>query len=67
MKHWFSKILWIISILILSKTALAGADLMDIFHDALANDPTFKAAQATYLANQENVPIARAALLPIWF
>jgi outer membrane protein len=43
----------------------AGAeDLMQIYHDAVANDPTLASARATWLATQENVPQARANLLP---
>jgi outer membrane protein len=53
----------LISIVLLPSAALA-ADLMQIYRQALASDPTFKAAQAQYYATQENVPINRAALLP---
>jgi len=43
----------------------AGAEsLLDVYQQALANDPQFKQAQADWLAAQENLPIARAALLP---
>ena len=41
-----------------------AADLMDIYHQALENDPTFKAAYSTYMSNAEAIPQALAALLP---
>jgi len=39
-------------------------DLITIYYQALANDPTFKQAHAEWLAEQELVPVAKAALLP---
>src|SRR5512137_2852094 len=42
----------------------AGEDLMQIYREAQLNDPTIAAAKATWQATQENVPIARAPLLP---
>ncbi len=41
-----------------------ATDLMDVYQQALANDPIFKNAYDTYMANAEAVPQARAALLP---
>jgi outer membrane protein len=41
-----------------------ASDLLDIYHHALENDPTFKAAYSTFMSNSEAVPQARAALLP---
>ncbi len=41
-----------------------AADLMDVYHQALENDPLFKAAYSTFMANTEALPQARAALLP---
>jgi outer membrane protein len=41
-----------------------AANLIDAYCQALNCDPTFKAAQANLLANKENIPINRAALLP---
>lgn len=38
--------------------------LLQLYRDALANDPTYAAARAQYQANQEAVPQARAGLLP---
>jgi outer membrane protein len=45
-------------------SAAAAEDLVQIYRDAIANDPTLASAQATWLATQENVPQARAGLLP---
>lgn len=46
-------------------TTLAQAtDLVDVYHQALENDPTFKAAYSTFMSNTELIPQARAALLP---
>lgn len=41
-----------------------ATDLMDVYRQALDNDPTFKAAYSTFMANSEAVPQALAALLP---
>jgi outer membrane protein len=40
------------------------ADLMDIYKQALENDPAFKQAYSTYMSNKEAVPQALSALLP---
>jgi len=42
----------------------AADDLLQIYRDALANDPVLGSARATWAATQENVPQARAGLLP---
>src|SRR5215831_5795615 len=39
-------------------------DLIQIYRDAVANDPTLASARATWEATQEVVPQARAGLLP---
>ncbi|MDP3561424.1 MAG: TolC family outer membrane protein [Legionellaceae bacterium] len=41
-----------------------SADLMDVYHQSLDNDPTFKAAYSNFLAQSEQLPQAWAALLP---
>lgn len=41
-----------------------ASDLMDIYKDALENDPIFKEAYSTYMSSREAVPQARAALYP---
>jgi outer membrane protein len=50
-------------------TALAavpvhGADLIQVYQDALANDAELRAAEANYRATLEAQPLARSALLP---
>jgi len=42
----------------------AAEDLLQIYGDALANDPTLASVRASWLATQEAVPQARAGLLP---
>jgi outer membrane protein len=42
----------------------SGEDLVQIYRDALASDPTLAAARSTYTATQELLPQARSALLP---
>jgi outer membrane protein len=42
----------------------AGEDLIQIYREALANDPVLASARATWTATQEAVPQARAGLLP---
>jgi outer membrane protein len=42
----------------------AAEDLIQIYRDAVANDPTLAAARATWEATQEVLPQARANLLP---
>src|SRR5271167_2073188 len=44
--------------------AAFAEDLVQIYHEAVANDPTLASARATWTATQENVPQARANLLP---
>jgi len=41
-----------------------AADLMDVYNQALQSDAKFQSAYANYLSVKENVPIARAGLLP---
>jgi len=41
-----------------------GADLIDIYRDAQAQDPVYSSARYTYEASKEFVPQARANLLP---
>ncbi|KTC65641.1 outer membrane protein TolC (plasmid) [Legionella adelaidensis] len=43
---------------------LHAADLMDVYHQALENDPTFKAAYSTFMSNAEAIPQAVSQLLP---
>jgi outer membrane protein len=45
--------------------ALHGADLMEVYREALTQDPQLAAARDQYQAAQERVPQARAGLLPL--
>lgn len=49
-----------------SSTVLAAwaVDLLDVYRQAVDNDPNFAAARATYEAGQEKLPQGRAGLLP---
>src|SRR5579872_3131045 len=47
-----------------SMSCVRATDLMEVYRDALANDPTFQAASATRMASREARPEAWAALLP---
>lgn len=52
-------------VLVLGSMAFAHAtDLMDIYQQALENDPTFKEAYSTYMSSSEAIPQARSALYP---
>jgi outer membrane protein len=41
-----------------------AATLVQVYQDALHNDPTFKEARATWMSQEELTPIARASFLP---
>lgn len=41
-----------------------ATDLMDIYHQALENDPVFKAAFSQYMSTGQTIAQARSALLP---
>jgi len=43
---------------------LSSENLLDIYNEALQNDPTYRAAEYSYLADKEIVVQGRAALLP---
>lgn len=45
-------------------TQIFATDLMDIYQQALDNDPQFKVAYNTYLSNAEAIPQAKSALYP---
>ncbi len=49
---------------ILMVSNVSATDLMDIFQQALENDPVFKESYDNYMASQEAIPQARAALYP---
>ena len=50
--------------LLLLSSHLTSENLLDIYNEALENDPTFKSAEYSYLADKEIVVQGRAALLP---
>ncbi len=50
--------------LMIFTTAVFSADLMDVYHQSLENDPTFKAAYSTFLSQSESLPQTWSALLP---
>lgn len=55
-----------IGLLLIANIRLAGAaDLLDAYHLAQANDPTFEAARYVLEAVQQKLPQARAGLLPV--
>ncbi|QDP73167.1 TolC family outer membrane protein [Legionella israelensis] len=51
-------------LIFLMASAANATDLMDIYQQALENDPIFKEAYATYMSSKEAIPQARAALYP---
>ncbi len=48
----------------LSCSYLSAENILDIYNEALENDPTFKAAEYSYLADKQIVVQGRASLLP---
>jgi len=63
-RHVKSRMLMVFLPTVLFSTLAQASDLLDIYHHALDNDPTFKAAYSTFMSNSEAIPQARAALLP---
>lgn len=49
---------------LLQAAPAAAADLLDIYRAALASDPVYSAARASWSAAQEKLPQSRAGLLP---
>lgn len=47
-----------------SLSSALASDLLDIYSEALENDPVFKIAYSSYMSSTENIPQARAALYP---
>ena len=43
---------------------ILAADLLTVYEQALANDPTFQVARAQWLADKQTIGIARGSLLP---
>lgn len=53
----------LLPVLLLASSA-AATDLVEVYADAVENDPTIAAAEANFRANREAVPLARAGYLP---
>ena len=58
--NFYNKLL----IVILSCTYVSAENILEIYNEALENDPTYKSAEYSYLADKEIVVQGRAALLP---
>jgi outer membrane protein len=56
-----SALLWVF---LVASAELSGKDLIEVYQDAVNNDPQIRAADATRLASRESRPQALAALLP---
>lgn len=52
------------SVITLITTNAWAIDLVEVYKQALASDPTFKSARANWLAQKTNLAIQRAAVLP---
>ena len=51
-------------IFLVSSSYLSSESILEIYNEALENDPTYKSAEYSYLADKEIVVQGRAALLP---
>lgn len=51
-------------LLLFQAAPAAAADLLDIYRSALASDPVYSSARASWTAAQEKLPQSRAGLLP---
>ena len=58
-----NKLAWLLATPLLISNVMA-ADLMQVYRDAIENDPSFAAARSTLDAGREKMPQARAGLLP---
>jgi outer membrane protein len=58
--NFYSKLL----IVVLSCSYLSAENILEIYSEALENDPTYRSAEYSYLADKEIVVQGRAALLP---
>lgn len=57
-------LLVLLSLALYFPTQGLASNLKQVLQDAFDNDPTFKQARAVWLANEQNLPIAKSALLP---
>ena len=62
-RHVAPRILYLILTVSFTPQVIA-ADLMDVYHQALENDPQFKGAYSTFMSITETIPQARSTLLP---
>ena len=51
-------------IILISSSYLSSENILEIYNEALENDPTYKSAEYSYLADKEIIVQGRAALLP---
>ena len=51
-------------IFLVSSSYLSSESILEIYNEALENDPTYKSAEYSYLADKEIIVQGRAALLP---
>ncbi|MFC3909911.1 TolC family outer membrane protein [Legionella dresdenensis] len=58
------KALWALVLAAGFSPVVSATDLMDIYEQALENDPLFKQAYSTYMSSTEAIPQARSALFP---
>ena len=58
--NFYSKLLTVV----LSCSYLSAENILEIYNEALENDPTYRSAEYSYLADKEIVVQGRAALLP---
>jgi outer membrane protein len=49
---------------LLASTSTLGADMIDVYRDALSQDPVYSSARYTYEAGKEALPQAKANVLP---
>ena len=58
--NFYNKLL----IVVLSCSCLSAENILEIYNEALENDPTYRSAEYSYLADKEIVVQGRAALFP---
>lgn len=64
MKNRMFLLEWVVAVSMLMVTSAFGEDLLQVYNQALQNDPIFKQEDANWQAQKMNVPIARAGYLP---
>ena len=60
----FLQLVFAVFIGIIGHCPLQAADLMDIYQEALSQDPQYRSARAAYQAAEEKLPQGRAGFLP---